>query len=169
MGDFILINDYLFEMIREPQITHCQTFKQAQSVLQKSEEKFDMILLDLYLPDKNGQSLIDAVLQISQDAPVIILSGNSDLSFSIKSISSGVDDYLIKDDLRPTTLYKSIVYCIERRKKDKSFLSQSSVTVSFSILVRNLCGYLIWKRLILWMSTCLPLSIMAIIVRSSCR
>lgn len=122
MGDFILINDYLFEMIREPQITHCQTFKQAQSVLQKSEEKFDMILLDLYLPDKNGQSLIDAVLQISQDAPVIILSGNSDLSFSIKSISSGVDDYLIKDDLRPTTLYKSIVYCIERRKKRQELL-----------------------------------------------
>lgn len=122
MGDFILINDYLFEMILEPQITHCQTFKQAQSVLQKSEEKFDMILLDLYLPDKNGQSLIDAVLQISQDAPVIILSGNSDLSFSIKSISSGVDDYLIKDDLRPTTLYKSIVYCIERRKKRQELL-----------------------------------------------
>jgi response regulator of citrate/malate metabolism len=71
MGDFILINDYLFEMIREPQITHCQTFKQAQSVLQKSEEKFDMILLDLYLPDKNGQ----INRRVLRDSPVIIFQG----------------------------------------------------------------------------------------------
>jgi response regulator of citrate/malate metabolism len=104
MGDFILIKDYLHDMMREPQITHCQTFRQAQVVLQKPEEKFDMILLDLYLPDKSGQSLIDAVLLISKDSPVIILSGNSDLAFSVKSIASGVDDYLIKDDLRPTTI-----------------------------------------------------------------
>lgn len=122
MGDFILIKDYLHDMMREPQITHCQTFRQAQVVLQKPEEKFDMILLDLYLPDKSGQSLIDAVLLISKDSPVIILSGNSDLAFSVKSIASGVDDYLIKDDLRPTTLYKSIIYCIERRKKRQELL-----------------------------------------------
>jgi FixJ family two-component response regulator len=153
MGDFILINDYLFEMIREPQITHCQTFKQAQSVLQKPEEKFDMILLDLYLPDKSGQALLDAVLAISQDIPVIILSGNSDLAFSVKSISLGVDDYLIKDDLRPTTLYKSIVYCIERRKKRQELLDSEQRYSELLTLVRNLCGYLIWKRLILWMST----------------
>lgn len=122
MGDFILINDYLIDTIREPQVVHCQTFKQAQVFLLEPEVKFDMILLDLSLPDKNGQSLIEAVLEISKDTPVIILSGNSDISFSVKSISYGVDDYLIKDDLRPTTLYKSIVYCIERRKKRQELL-----------------------------------------------
>lgn len=122
MGDFILIKDYLHDMMREPQITHCQTFKQAQAILQKPEKKFDMVLLDMYLPDKSGQALLDSVLAIVHDSPVIILSGNSDLAFSVKSIASGVDDYLIKDDLRPTTLYKSIIYCIERRKKRQELL-----------------------------------------------
>ncbi|MDI9879267.1 PAS domain S-box protein [Flectobacillus longus] len=122
MGDFILIKDYLHDMMREPQISHCQTFKHAQTLLQNPETKFDMVLLDMYLPDKSGQALLDAVLGISKDSPVIILSGNSDLAFSIKSISLGVDDYLIKDDLRPTTLYKSIMYCIERRKKRQELL-----------------------------------------------
>ncbi|MDI9882400.1 PAS domain S-box protein [Flectobacillus longus] len=117
MGDYILISDYLHEMIREPQITHCKTFKQAKSWITNPEITFDMILLDMQLPDKSGQSLLEAILPISRDFPIIILSGNSDLMFSIKSISLGVDDYIIKDDLRPTTLYKGIVYCLERRKK----------------------------------------------------
>ena len=83
-----------------------------------------MILLDLSLPDNSGQNLVVEILKIACSIPVIILTGYTGINFSIKSISMGVSDYLVKDDLNPIALYKSITYCIER-KKSISLLKES--------------------------------------------
>jgi FixJ family two-component response regulator len=47
---------------------------------------------------------------------IIVLTSNADVDFSIRSISQGISDYLIKEDLTVATLYKSIVCSIERKK-----------------------------------------------------
>ena len=114
-GDFTLVDDFLREQIKEPHIVHAVTFKQAFSIL-SADTAFDVILLDLTLPDKRGHSLITGVLEISSQCPVIILTGFTDMEFSIQSISLGVSDYLLKADLNAWSLYKSIIYCIERKK-----------------------------------------------------
>lgn len=115
-GDFLLIEDYLTEQILAPVIVHATNFSQAASILSKDKTSFDVILLDLTLPDKSRQNLIAEILEISSDCPVIILTGYTDVEFSIESISLGVSDYLLKSDLNATSLYKSIIYCIERKK-----------------------------------------------------
>jgi len=74
-------------------------------------------LLDLSLPDKKGHELVTEMLKLAPVCPVIILTGYADVDFSINSIAKGISDYLLKDDLNSTSLYKSIVYCIERRKQ----------------------------------------------------
>ena len=56
------------------------------------------------------------MLRVASLCPIIILTGYADIDFSIKSISQGILDYLLKDDLNATTLYKSIIYAIERKK-----------------------------------------------------
>ncbi len=48
--------------------------------------------------------------------PIIILTGYADIDFSIQSISRGISDYILKDDLNANMLYKSIIYTIERKK-----------------------------------------------------
>lgn len=114
-GDLILISDYLIEQIESPVIKNAKSFLQATEYLK--EESFDIILLDLSLPDKSGDELINGILKICGDAPVIILTGFSDMEFSIRSISLGVSDYLLKNDLNASSLYKSILYCLERKKR----------------------------------------------------
>src|SRR5690606_13627853 len=70
----------------------------------------------LSLPDKSGQSLLDEILPLAHPIPVIVLTGYSDIEFGIKSLSLGIADYLLKDELTATSLYKSIVYSIERKE-----------------------------------------------------
>ena len=116
-GDFTLINDYLEEQMSIPKITRVINFKEAKSILTKQETNYDVILLDLSLPDKNGETLIEEIILLSRGCPVIVLTGYADIEFSIKSLSLGVADYLLKDDINATSLYKSIIYCIERKKR----------------------------------------------------
>jgi PAS domain S-box-containing protein len=115
-GDFTLVEDYLTEQIEHPHITHVRDFNEALSVLKMDKNSFDVILLDLSLPDKSGQELLTEILPMTVECPVIILTGYSDIDSSIQSISMGVSDYLLKDDLNAVSLYKSIIYCMERRK-----------------------------------------------------
>jgi PAS domain S-box-containing protein len=115
-GDLTLIHDYLIDQIESPGIQNAKNFSKAAELL-KNDQPFDIILLDLDLPDKSGNELINDILKICGDTPVIILTGFSDVEFSIRSISIGVSDYLLKDDLSASSLYKSILYCLERRKR----------------------------------------------------
>lgn len=115
LGDITLIREYLEEQFSSPIITVARTYKESTSIMSEVRHSFDIVLLDLSLPDKNGESLIQEILLHSQSCcPVIILTGYSDLDFSIKSISLGISDYLLKDELTAGMLHKSIIYAIER-------------------------------------------------------
>jgi len=113
-GDFALVEDFLFEQIVAPQITRAVTFGSAREIL--SSTSFDAVLLDLSLPDKTGEQLINEITEICQNTPVIVLTGFADFSFGVKSLSMGIADYILKDDLTSMSLYKSIIYSIKRQK-----------------------------------------------------
>lgn len=115
-GDYVLIQEYLEERIELPQVVHAPDFRTAAEKLEQPGNRFDIILLDLTLPDKHGTLLVTEILRRAPDTPVIVLTGNADLTFSVASISLGVSDYLIKDEISPDSLYKSIKYAIERKK-----------------------------------------------------
>ena len=116
LGDLTIVNELLTDEIVKPILTHAPDYKTASELLIDSSLVFDVILLDLTLPDKSGQSLITEILNLAQFRPIIILTGLTDIEMSIKFISQGISDYLIKDDLNSHVLYKSITYAIERRK-----------------------------------------------------
>nr|WP_315156333.1 PAS domain S-box protein [uncultured Flavobacterium sp.] len=115
-GDYTLIQDYLEEKFLSPKILWAKNYKEAKAIGTDKTIKSDLILLDLSLPDKNGEELINEIALLYHGIPIIVLTGYSDINFGIKSLSLGVSDYLIKDELDANILYKSIVYNIERRK-----------------------------------------------------
>jgi len=115
-GDFALVEDFLFEQIDAPAITHVTNFSATYNILSDKNCRFDIILLDLTLPDKTGEAVIHAIIELCQNIPVIVLTGYADFAFGVKSLSMGISDYLLKDDLTATSLYKSIIYSIERKK-----------------------------------------------------
>lgn len=118
-GDYTILEDLLIDRFSKPMIDHAKTFKAASVFLKNLSMKYDVVLLDLSLPDKNGVALVQEMLQLAGNTPVIVLTGYTDVAFSIKSISLGVEDYLLKEDLSTDLLYRTIVYAIQRKKAVK--------------------------------------------------
>jgi len=133
-GDFILVEDFLQEQIKIPVIKRASNFKSAMLELLTPDAEFDIVLLDITLPDKAGEPLIEAIIKACPDAPVIVLTGYADFAFSVKSLSLGVADYLLKDELTSLSLYKSIIYSSERRRQsDELAASQLKYSELFQL------------------------------------
>lgn len=115
-GDVVLIEEYFSDEFKHHQLFKAETFGEAEKVLKKNEIELDAILLDLTLPDCSGEELVNKVLTLAGQVPVIILTGYSDRAFSVDSLALGVCDYLFKSDLSAFQLRKSIEYSIERTR-----------------------------------------------------
>jgi PAS domain S-box-containing protein len=120
LGDFILIEDYLQEKFEKITLVHCQDYTTSVDYMKNSKEKFSVILLDLNLPDLGGIDLINSVLAKSAQVPIIILTGYSDLAMAKISLQIGVYDYLLKDEINPDILFKTIIFSLNR----SSFINQ---------------------------------------------
>ncbi len=82
------------------------------------ESPFDMILLDLGLPDSRGtESVIELQTHVPH-VPIVVLSGLDDENTAITAMQKGVQDYLIKGQVDSTLLMRSIRYAFERKKAE---------------------------------------------------
>jgi two-component system, NarL family, sensor histidine kinase UhpB len=113
-GDYFLVHEYLHEIYPNIEIKHNTLLQDAINSLK--EISFDIILLDLSLPDSNGTDSIIDMVKLANGIPVIVLTGFGNLQFAVDSLKLGVQDYLLKDDVNPMVLQKSIGYSIERNK-----------------------------------------------------
>ncbi len=59
-------------------------------------ELFDLILLDIMLPDSNGIDLARGLRKQGTGAPILMLTARDDVSSKVESLEAGADDYLIK-------------------------------------------------------------------------
>ncbi|MEB2780971.1 response regulator [Algoriphagus sp. C2-6-M1] len=125
-GDFVLIEDYLIEAFKIIQINRYETFSDFKKFIdKKSDLNYDLILLDLHLPDLSGIELIESLLASKILVPIIILTGYADLSLAKESLKLGVDDFLIKDEITPNILYKSIEFAFSRDLYIKQIQAQN--------------------------------------------
>jgi two-component system cell cycle sensor histidine kinase/response regulator CckA len=83
------------------------------------EEEFDLVLLDLNLPDSGGlETFLQTYKQVPQ-LPIIILTGNDDETLAVKAVHMGAQDYLVKGDANGEHLIRSIRYAIERKRSEE--------------------------------------------------
>jgi len=84
-----------------------------------SNKKFDVVLLDLGLPDSQGIDTLVEVLKVSPNVPVIVLSGREDMETAILAVRAGAQSYLVKKPgLTPEQLEREIFYARERKIND---------------------------------------------------
>jgi diguanylate cyclase (GGDEF)-like protein/PAS domain S-box-containing protein len=79
------------------------------------QEHFDVLLLDLSLPDSTGFETLHAVHLEAGDLPLIVLTGHDDTDFALRALEAGAQDYLIKGNFDTETLVRTIRYSIERK------------------------------------------------------
>ena len=98
------------------QIVNVPTLEQAISQL--SLDKFDVVLLDLHLPDGSGLQCLDAIQAVDNEIPIVVLSGQDDEEFAVSVLNKGAQDYLVKWDGQGHSILRSIRYAMERKKAD---------------------------------------------------
>jgi len=73
------------------------TAKNAEAAIQcLQNDIFDLIFLDIKLPDMNGMELLGRIRGIDKDTPVIILTAHASLETAIDAVRKGARDYLLK-------------------------------------------------------------------------
>lgn len=95
----------------------CTTGTEALRML--NQESFDVILLDLDLPDISGHDVANHVLQVGAATPIIVISGDNSIDSAIQALRNGVTDF-VKKPYQPEHLLKTIANTIYRRHLEKT-------------------------------------------------
>ena len=116
--DVILVKRELLQAL-DGQFTlvHTERISEALELLQ--QQSFDLILLDISLPDSKGIETINRIRKQAANIPVAILSGTDDEKFAIRTIKAGAQDYLVKDRLTKGILARVVRYSIERKQTEE--------------------------------------------------
>lgn len=93
---------------------HAATFEDADLIM--SLRQFDVILLDLTLPDIQGIETLHAVRRRGYACPVIILTGQDEEDLGVQAMKAGAQDYLIKGEIDGRLLSRAITHAIERAR-----------------------------------------------------
>ena len=84
------------------------------------DEAFDVILLDLGLPDSFGLMTLDSLLMDCDGIPVIVLTAQAEEKIAIAAVQRGAQDFLAKGDFDAQLLWRSIRYAVERNELQRS-------------------------------------------------
>ena len=79
-------------------------------------DSYNLILLDLGLPDSDGINTFLNVQRENSAVPIIILTGLNNDNIGVEAVKMGAQDYLTKGSVDPDLLERSIKYSIERNK-----------------------------------------------------
>ena len=95
-------------------LKHVETIAKGKEQLESDE--YEVILLDLHLPDGEGEEAIKAIKSVAGFIPIIILSGSDDADSQNFAMENGVQDYLVKGVGDGHLIARSINYAIERQQ-----------------------------------------------------
>jgi diguanylate cyclase (GGDEF)-like protein len=90
-----------------------------------SQGGVDLVLLDLSLPDSQGIATVHAVRAEAPDVPIVVVTGTADERLAAQSLQSGAQDYLIKDEIDPRMLARSIRYAMDRHQLQRELVNLS--------------------------------------------
>jgi DNA-binding response OmpR family regulator len=83
-----------------------------------SKRDFDIVILDLSLPDSYGLENIEKVKSVAPNVPIIVLSGSADDVITAEGLNRGAYNYLLKNDLSGESLIKIMYSAVEQNKKE---------------------------------------------------
>lgn len=80
---------------------------------------FDIILLDLGLPDAQGLAAIRRTRIAAPDVPLVVLTGMDDDELAAHALQNGAQDYLIKGQIETRGLLRTLRYATERKRLER--------------------------------------------------
>ncbi|OLT59787.1 hybrid sensor histidine kinase/response regulator [Moorena bouillonii] len=99
---------------QEIQWSLVQVEKLQDAIDSLSKHHFDIVLLDLSLPDKQGLITVTKTHEVVPDLPIVVLTGLNDRVTALEALRKGAQDYLVKGKIDSELLIRTIRYAIER-------------------------------------------------------
>jgi len=93
-------------------VQHTETL--AEAIVALEAKAFDVILLDLSLPDSSGMDSVRRLRALGQEIPIVIMTALDDEATAVAMLQQGVQDYLVKGVDTRKALTRSLRYAIER-------------------------------------------------------
>jgi signal transduction histidine kinase len=113
-GDARLVEIMLEESdLLNCKVTNKQTLAEGIKALQEAE--FDVVLLDLTLPDTRGFETLEKLIKKCPDVNVIVMTGLADKQIGLNAVKAGAQDFLLKGGYDPDQLAKTLRYSIDRK------------------------------------------------------
>jgi diguanylate cyclase (GGDEF)-like protein len=114
-ADARLVREMFLEIeASEFELRHVDSLHAVFDVLDK--HSFDVMLLDLSLPDAQGLQAVNHILTIAPQLPIVVLSGIDDAELSLQAVQAGAQDYLVKGQGDGNLLSRALRYAIERKR-----------------------------------------------------
>ena len=114
-GDARLVQETLAEVDTPAfELTHVERLSQARQRL--AEEQFDVVLLDLVLPDKPRMGSLIEIHDQASRVPIVVLTGLDDETMASWTLEEGAQDYLIKGQTDKDSLVRCIRHAIQRHR-----------------------------------------------------
>lgn len=110
-----LIKDQLSEVKgQQYSVEHIQYLAQGLDLLR--DRNFDVIILDLGLPDSQGLDTLTELRNHEKHTPAIVMTVLDDEEMALKSLDMDIQDYLIKSEITSSILKRSIRYAMQRKR-----------------------------------------------------
>ncbi len=114
---YLVLQKYLKKI--DPQLYELNWVDHYEAALQIIEkQEYDVCLVDYYLDQHNGTEIIRHALDANNKMPMILLTANESKAMDLEAMEAGAVDYLVKGQINPTLLERSLRYAIARKKAE---------------------------------------------------
>jgi diguanylate cyclase (GGDEF)-like protein/PAS domain S-box-containing protein len=118
-GDARLLREMLNEAgAHKTEMTQVESMGEAERHL--AAALFDIILLDLGLPDAQGLEAVRRARAIAPRVPLVVLTGLDDETLAARALQEGAQDYLIKGQIETRGLLRALRYAVERKGMEEA-------------------------------------------------
>jgi signal transduction histidine kinase len=123
-GDARLVEILLEDSDFETEVVNKMSL--AEGIEAYYTQNFDVVLLDLTLPDSRGFETLQSFIKAHKDANVIVMTGLMDKELGLNAVKAGAQDFLMKSGYDSDMLAKTLGYSIERKNVLRSLAESQS-------------------------------------------
>ncbi|KAA5603504.1 diguanylate cyclase [Roseospira marina] len=120
--------------------THVTTLNEA--LIDLSRDSFDVILVDLSLPDSQGLETLETLHSARADIAIVVLTGLDATETAIGAVQRGAQDYMVKGRGDGQLVKRSILYAVERHRANQRLLLAEAAfrNIDTGIMVTDATG-----------------------------